>query len=105
MSEARIWSILESCWGTKPSTRAPAFQIFEALRDDLAPLQAVQYDISFSGSLLQPSLPQELRFGGSNWHALHNPRLPKALMVDLVYENDHRAMITSVRYCLANFSV
>jgi hypothetical protein len=102
MADAQIWSILESCWGKERRTRASAFQIFEALRDHLSSSQAVQYDIEFPSSLPASSLPRELLLEGNNWYALQNPRLPKALEIDLVFETEHNTKVTCVRYDLTN---
>jgi hypothetical protein len=97
----RVWTLLERCWGTTPDTRPTALWVLEVLRDDIASPLNEKYDIEFPSFLPRTSLPKELLIEGRGWYALHNPRLPKALLVELVYElNLFFISVNYIRYFL-----
>jgi hypothetical protein len=74
----RVWTMLERCWPTTPDARPTALWVLESLN--------AKYDIEFPTTLPRMYLPKELLVEGKDWYALHNPGLPKALLVELVYE-------------------
>ncbi|PVF97278.1 kinase-like protein [Serendipita vermifera] len=96
--DARIWSILESCWGIMPSARAPAASVLQALHNSTTSLPAGYDNIEFPSSLPPASLPQELLLQGSDWYALYNPQLPRTLMVNEAYEIMHESSVYCVRF-------
>jgi hypothetical protein len=94
--------MLERCWGTLPNKRTSAPWVLEALQDNTTPPMA-EYDIEFPSFLPRTSLPRELLVEGSDWYALYNPRVPKALLVDVMHEIDPEDIVLSMRYRLMNF--
>jgi hypothetical protein len=88
----QVWIVLERCWGTTPDTRPTAPSVLESLN--------TRYNIEFP-STPHKSPSEELLVEGRNLYALHQPRLPKALQVELVYEfNLHPLFVKYIRYFL-----
>jgi hypothetical protein len=95
--ESVIWRILEHCWGPTPDSRASASWVLETRWESTFP-PTRRGNIESLNTITHPFLLQNVLLEGSNWYALHNPRLPKALMVDLVYEVDHDDAVNLTRY-------
>jgi hypothetical protein len=73
--EAKMWSILEYCWGTTPSARAPASIILSALLSDVGRPSTVQHRLESRNGLVVDPL-YELKYNGPNTCIRYCPNRP-----------------------------